>query len=86
MVASLSEQKARFVIDDEGPGFSVAEVLDPTEEINMDRMGGRGLLLIQSFMDHVQHNAVGNSITMVKNVVPPDSSHDESSVIIEGGD
>ena len=86
MVASLSEQKARFVIDDEGPGFSVAEVLDPTEEINMDRMGGRGLLLIQSFMDHVQHNAVGNSITMVKNVVPPDSSHDESSVILEGGD
>lgn len=86
MVASLSEQEARFVIDDEGPGFAVDEVLDPTDEINMDRMGGRGLLLIQSFMDQVQHNAVGNSITMIKNVVPLESSKDDSSETLEGGD
>lgn len=86
MVASLSEQEARFVIDDEGPGFAVDEVLDPTDEINMDRMGGRGLLLIQSFMDQVQHNAVGNSITMIKNVVPLESSNDDSSETLEGGD
>lgn len=86
MVASLSEQEARFVIDDEGPGFAVDEVLDPTDEINMDRMGGRGLLLIQSFMDQVQHNAVGNSITMIKHVVPLESSNDESSETLEGGD
>jgi anti-sigma regulatory factor (Ser/Thr protein kinase) len=54
-------------------------VLDPTEEVNMDRMGGRGLLLIQSFMDEVKHNADGNSITMVKNVVPLESSGDGSA-------
>jgi CheY-like chemotaxis protein len=86
MVASLSEQEVRFVIDDEGPGFAVEAVLDPTDEINMDRMGGRGLLLIQSFMDQVQHNAVGNSITMIKNVVPLESSNDDSNAELEGGD
>jgi CheY-like chemotaxis protein len=72
MVASLSDQEARFVIDDEGPGFAVDELRDPTDEINMDRMGGRGLLLIRSFMDEVDHNAKGNSVTLVKKVVPLD--------------
>jgi CheY-like chemotaxis protein len=78
MVASLSEQEARFVIDDEGPGFAVEQVPDPTEEINMERMGGRGLLMIQIFMDEVKHNASGNSITMVKHVVPLDLVEDDS--------
>jgi CheY-like chemotaxis protein len=77
MFVSLSEQEARFVIDDEGPGFAVDEVLDPTEEINMERMGGRGLLLIRSFMDEVQHNAVGNSVTMIKRVVPLDAAEED---------
>ncbi len=76
MLATLSEQDVRFVIDDEGPGFAVEQVLDPTEEINMDRMGGRGLLLIRSFMDQVSHNALGNSITMIKSVVPAESCDD----------
>ncbi len=70
MVASLSDQEARFVIDDEGPGFAVEELRDPTDEINMDRMGGRGLLLIRSFMDEVEHNAKGNSVILVKKIVP----------------
>lgn len=72
MAATLSDREVRFVIDDEGPGFAVDEVRDPTEELNMERMGGRGLLLIRSFMDEVRHNAVGNSITMIKKVVPLD--------------
>lgn len=72
MVATLSDREVRFVIDDEGPGFAMDDLQDPTEEFNMDRMGGRGLLLIRSFMDEVTHNVVGNSITMIKNVVPLD--------------
>jgi CheY-like chemotaxis protein len=77
MVVSLSEQEAKFVIDDEGPGFAVEDVLDPTEEVNMERMGGRGLLMIRIFMDEVQHNASGNSITMIKKVRPLDEPDDE---------
>lgn len=86
MVASLSDQEARFVIDDEGPGFAVDAVLDPTEEINMERMGGRGLLMIRIFMDEAQHNARGNSITMIKRVVPFDSSDDDSDEMPEDED
>ena len=72
MVSTLSDQEVRFVIDDEGLGFKVDQIRDPTDEINMERMGGRGLLLIRSFMDQVTHNSTGNSIALIKNVVPLD--------------
>ena len=66
--ATLSRSELNFVITDEGPGFDTTRVLDPTAEVNLDRIGGRGLLLISSFMDSVTYNARGNQITMVKHV------------------
>ena len=39
---------------------------DPTDPSNLEKVSGRGLLLIQTFMDHVEHNDRGNQITMVK--------------------
>ena len=64
--ATLSRSELSFVITDEGPGFDTTKVLDPTAEINLDRIGGRGLLLISSFMDNVAYNSRGNQITMTK--------------------
>ncbi len=68
--ATLSRSELNFVITDEGPGFDTAKVLDPTAEVNLDRIGGRGLLLINSFMDGVAYNDRGNQITMMKYVSP----------------
>lgn len=70
LTATLSVNELRFVIRDDGPGFKPAEVKDPRDEINVDRLGGRGLLLIHTFMDQVSHNPKGNEITMVKRVPP----------------
>ena len=64
--ASLGSECVRFVIHDEGPGFNHRKVLDPTREENLERIGGRGLLLIRSFMDEVSYNARGNEITLIK--------------------
>lgn len=64
--AALSAAELRIIIHDDGPGFNLAEIRDPTEEINLSRIGGRGLLLIRMLMDEVSHNAKGNEITMVK--------------------
>lgn len=64
--ASLNNDHVRFVIRDEGPGFNHQKVRDPLQEENMDRVGGRGLLLIRSFMDDVSYNSAGNEITLVK--------------------
>jgi CheY-like chemotaxis protein/anti-sigma regulatory factor (Ser/Thr protein kinase) len=62
----VNRQEASFVVRDEGPGFDPATLPDPTDPANLGRVSGRGLLLIQTFMDRVEHNERGNQITMVK--------------------
>ena len=58
--------EARYVIRDEGPGFNFDNLPDPTDPSNLEKVSGRGMLLIRTFMDDVRHNAKGNEITMVK--------------------
>lgn len=64
MHASL--ESTTIVIRDDGPGFDCEALRDPTDPENLDRAGGRGLLLINAFMDEVRHNEKGNEITMIK--------------------
>ena len=45
---------------------TTSSLYDPTEDENLERAGGRGLLLINAFMDEVSHNDEGNEITLVK--------------------
>ncbi len=66
VAATLTAQEAVFVVRDEGEGFDPELLPDPTDPANLGRVHGRGLLLIQTFMDRVEHNARGNQITMVK--------------------
>jgi CheY-like chemotaxis protein/anti-sigma regulatory factor (Ser/Thr protein kinase) len=55
-----------YIIRDEGPGFDPTKLPNPLDPENMDRVSGRGLLLIRTFMDEVRHNPAGNEITMIK--------------------
>ena len=64
--AMLTPDEAVFVIRDEGEGFDPELLPDPTDPANLGRASGRGLLLIQTFMDRVEHNDSGNQITLVK--------------------
>jgi anti-sigma regulatory factor (Ser/Thr protein kinase) len=41
-------------------------VPDPTDPANLERIGGRGLMLIRTFMDEVEHSEGGNRITLRK--------------------
>jgi CheY-like chemotaxis protein len=66
VTTTLSRDQLKFVIADEGPGFDPSLLPDPTDPSNLERVSGRGLLLIQTFMDHVQHNDKGNEIVMLK--------------------
>jgi CheY-like chemotaxis protein/anti-sigma regulatory factor (Ser/Thr protein kinase) len=66
VIATLTRDEATFVIRDEGNGFDPSLLPDPTDPANLGKVSGRGLLLIQTFMDHVEHNAAGNEITMMK--------------------
>lgn len=62
----MDRRQGTFVVRDEGPGFDVTKVPDPTDPENLLKPSGRGLLLIRLFMQDVTHNARGNEITMVR--------------------
>ena len=64
--ASVTPSESRYVIRDEGPGFNPDELPDPTDPANIERPCGRGLLLMQTFMDAVKYNPAGNEVTMIK--------------------
>ncbi len=64
--ARYSPEAAVFCIRDEGPGFNRESLPDPTDPTNIERPCGRGLLLMQTFMDEVKYNEAGNEVTMIK--------------------
>jgi CheY-like chemotaxis protein len=62
----LAHTAAVFTIRDQGPGFDLTSLPDPTDPANLEKVTGRGILLMQAFMDQVDFNARGNEVTMVK--------------------
>ena len=62
----LAKDLVRIEVSDEGPGFDPNRLPDPTEKCHRDSPGGRGVMLIRSFMSRVAYNAAGNQIVMEK--------------------
>ena len=62
----LCRRQACFVVRDEGKGFDLSTIPISGDPNPIDAERGRGLVLIQNFMDEVKFNDVGNEITMVK--------------------
>lgn len=61
-----SPERIQIEISDEGPGFDPAAVPDPRSPANLEKLSGRGLLLIRTFMDEVQFADKGSRIVMIK--------------------
>ena len=74
-----TNEQVTFTIRDDGPGFDAAALRDPTDPENIERAGGRGLLLINAFMDEVSHNEVGNEIRMTKRKATGDVEEPDDS-------
>lgn len=64
--AKLSPERAEFVIMDEGKGFDPNALPDPTDPANLEKVSGRGVLLMRTFMDEISYNDKGNQVTLVK--------------------
>ena len=62
----LDEDKLTIVIEDEGEGFTRKEVADPLDPENLLKSSGRGLFLMEAYMDAVTYEANGTIIKMVK--------------------
>jgi serine/threonine-protein kinase RsbW len=62
----VDASQALIVIEDEGEGFRLEDVPDPTEEENLEKPSGRGLMLMRAFMTTVEYNERGNRVRLVK--------------------
>ena len=65
--AKVTPKRFEIVIEDEGQGFDRTDVPDPTAEENLCKCSGRGILLIEAFMNRVQWTRGGRRVKMVKN-------------------
>lgn len=61
-------EDARLIIniEDEGRGFDLESVPDPTAEENLEADHGRGILLMRVYMDEVVYSQKGNRVTLIK--------------------
>ena len=66
IACELTAEEITVVIEDEGEGFKPEDVPDPTDDENLENPGGRGIMLIRSFMNAVAYNERGNRLTMIK--------------------
>lgn len=62
----ISSEKVSIDIEDEGAGFDPADVPDPTDDENLEKPSGRGLMLMKAFMTSIEYNTRGNRVIMVK--------------------
>jgi len=62
----VSPDKVEISMADEGNGFNPEAVPDPRLGENLYKNEGRGLLLMQSYMDVVEFNERGNLVRMVR--------------------
>lgn len=68
--ARWTSEECEFSIRDEGDGFDVSSLPDPTDPENLIRESGRGIMLMQMFMSEVHYNESGNRVRMVKRREP----------------
>lgn len=64
--AKVTSKQLEITIEDEGPGFTRGDVPDPTREENLEKCSGRGILLIEAYMNSVQWSRGGRRVKMVK--------------------
>jgi serine/threonine-protein kinase RsbW len=57
-----------MIITDQGEGFNKSNIPDPTDQQNLAKDTGRGLLLMENYMDKVEYNKKGNQIRMSKKI------------------
>ena len=62
----VSAEVARVEVADEGSGFDPAAVPDCREEERLEAPGGRGVMLMRTFMTRIEYNDRGNRVLMEK--------------------
>ena len=64
--ARVTARQAEIIVEDEGPGFDRSAIPDPTQDDNLHKCSGRGILLIEAYMDTAEWSHGGRRLRMVK--------------------
>jgi len=67
---SSTDDVLEIIVEDQGKGFALDTIADPTDVANLLKPGGRGILIIRSFMDEVDltQSDGGCRLRMVKKI------------------
>ena len=63
---AITPDKAVIAVRDEGGGFKVDEVPDPTDPDRLPLPSGRGIMLMRAYMDEVRFRDHGREVCFVK--------------------
>jgi len=66
----INSKKLEVIVEDEGPGFHREKVPDPTLDENIEKCSGRGILLMEAYMDKVHWSRDGRRVHMIKKNEP----------------
>jgi len=59
---NCKEQLLEVTVTDEGEGFKLESIPDPTETVNIKKESGRGIHIIKSLSQKIDFNEKGNSL------------------------
>ena len=68
--ANVNSHQAEIVVEDQGPGFNRRSVPDPTLPENLEKCSGRGIHLIEAYMNEVEWSKGGRRVRMIKRDEP----------------
>ncbi|MCA9060178.1 MAG: ATP-binding protein [Planctomycetaceae bacterium] len=66
VLCDIDYQRLRVVIQDQGAGFDPQDVPDPTMEEFLERPTGRGLMLMEAYLDEIVYEDSGRRLIMVR--------------------
>lgn len=62
----VDQSRVYVRVEDQGPGFDPEEIPDPTAAENLEKPGGRGIMLMRAFMTRVEYQGRGNAVELEK--------------------
>lgn len=79
----VNRDRVQFSVADEGPGFDVESLPDPSREDRLNIPSGRGIMMMRTLMDEVTFSNRGNKVVMTMWLASPElaaTDLDESDV------
>jgi serine/threonine-protein kinase RsbW len=60
----IEKKRLVFTVSDEGNGFDVNSIPDPTAPENIENLSGRGIFIIKKLADQCIFNTIGNELEL----------------------